>query len=77
VIYDEYGEQQDKQEFWNMALTWDGIGNKEYCKQHNDEYYFGDDETIISEIINKYNINPEYGEFYNDGLRFSIYNDFV
>lgn len=77
IIYNEYGEQQDKQEFWNMALTWDGIGNKEYYKQHKDEYYFDDNETIISEIINKYNINPEYGEFYNDGLRFSIYDDFV
>ena len=89
-IYDEYGEKQDKEDFFNMAITW-GYGEND--KGWDGETY-GDD-PINDEIrsANKYGIynktsfatfiencgyklNKYYSDFYSDGMRFSTSREF-
>ena len=72
IIYDEYGEVQDKEDFLNWVFNKEGIDGKEYYTnpKYNAHSYWGDSE----EAIRRFKIlgfKPEYGEFYSDGLRFS------
>ena len=74
-IYDEYGEKWDNWEFFNEALNWckDGLDSKEY--QTNPKYassrgtYYPDHER--NNFWRALGYEPEYYDFYSDGLRFS------
>lgn len=74
-IYDEYGEKWDNWEFFNEALNWckDGLDGKEY--QTNPKYasnrgtYYPDHER--NNFWRALGYEPEYYDFYSDGLRFS------
>ena len=75
VITDEYGEVQDPAEFLEMAFNWckDGLDGKEY--QTNPKYassrgtYYPDTER--NNFWRALGYEPEYYDFYSDGLRFS------
>ena len=75
VITDEYGEVWDNWEFFNEALNWckDGLDGKEY--QTNPKYadsrgtYYPDTER--NNFWRELGYEPEYYDFYSDGLRFS------
>lgn len=70
-IYDEYGKKQNKEKFWQMALTWctDGLdGDTSKC----DPYKPDDYDRIVSAGIKLTN----YHDFYSDGLRFSTSTEF-
>lgn len=75
VITDEYGEVQDPMEFLKMSFSWciDGLDSKEY--QTNPKYassrgiYYP--ETEKNNFWRDLGYNPEYYDFYSDGLRFS------
>lgn len=87
LIYDEYDELQDKEEFWNMALSW---GYKEDDKGWDSASY-----EAYERKENHYTSYPVTGEltdllkaegykfttytnsdFYSDGLRFAGYIEF-
>lgn len=72
LIYDEYGKLQDKQEFLEMAFNWKGTNCKEYYSKPENYSEFANlmDQRTIRKF-NREGFNPEYHEFYNDGLRFS------
>lgn len=87
VIYDEYGEQQDKEEFWNMALNWgyekgregwDGETYEEFAKKENPNYKPIRHETDYSKFIEQcgFKTNKYKTDFYSDGLRFATCTDF-
>ena len=73
VITDEYGEVWDNWEFFNEALNWckDGLDGKEY--QTNPKYEAGTyyPSTERDNFWRELGYEPEYYEFYSDGLRFS------
>lgn len=82
-IYDEYWEGKlDKQEFLKMALKWgygkeEGLDSKsyyEYCVAKGIRTFKNNYED---EYWRELGYNPTgYGDFYNDGLRFSTSMDF-
>ena len=88
LIYDEYNELQDKEEFWKMALEW---GND----RENGGWDAASYEKWEKEQGNKHNLYPVTGEltdllrregyeftsssnsdFYSDGLRFAGFTEF-
>jgi hypothetical protein len=82
-IYDEYDSPQDKDEFLNMALTWNddmcGTGDSlQYIKDYPNEYHY----KCTSELIDMFReegykfISYTQSDFYSDGLRFSTSCDF-
>lgn len=79
LIYDEYGELQDKDEFFEMALTWgfpDGIDGDEYAdKYENARNHY---ETEYTKFLEKkgFTLNKYRTDFYSDGIRFATYTDF-
>ena len=78
IISDEYGDVQDPGEFLDMAFNWckDGIDGKEY--QTNPKYnaypYYPDNER--NNFWRALGYEPEYYDFYSDGLRFSTSIEF-
>lgn len=72
VVYDEYDEQQDKQEFLDMAFNWKGTNCKEYYSNPDNYSPYSNlmDERTMR-MFRREGVDPEYHEFYNDGLRFS------
>ena len=88
LIYDEYGELQDKEEFWNMALTWgyekgnegwDSVSYDEFEKKENPNYrcypVTGDLTNLL--IKEGYEFTSDTNsDFYSDGLRFAGFTDF-
>ena len=88
VIYDEYGVQQDKEEFWNMALNWgykkdgeegwDGEAYEEWEMNRNPKYKPITHETDYSKFIEQcgFKTNKYKTDFYSDGLRFATSTDF-
>lgn len=74
-ITDEYDKAQDSAEFLEMAFNWckDGLDGKEY--QTNPMYaadrgtYYPDHER--NNFWRALGYEPEYYDFYSDGLRFS------
>lgn len=76
-IIDEYNEIQDKQEFLDWVFTKEGLSHKEYYNspEYNDRYIYCDDKQTI-EKWTSLGYEPEYGEFFNDGLRFSTCQNF-
>lgn len=77
-IFNEYGEKLSKDEFWNMVLSTmddDHIDNKEY---HTNPKYdkVCPDWSILERLFGYSKAEGNYGDYYNDGLRFARYTDF-
>lgn len=86
-IWNEYGEKQDKKDFWQMALKWgyeknnegwDGETYEEWEKEQNPNrrtYTYG---TDYSKFLEECGFTMcKYGsDFYSDGLRFATTTDF-
>ena len=75
VITDEYGEIQNASEFLNMAFNWcpDGLDGKKYetdpeYAEYRGSYY---PDTERNNFWRELGYEPEYYNFYSDGLRFS------
>lgn len=87
-IYDEYGEFQDKEEFFDMAINWttwrereawDSKSYEEYELLQNSNYrpYICSGEYIDILKSKGYKmISDTNSDFYSDGLRFSTNNQF-
>lgn len=80
-IYDEYGEEQDKGEFYDFSINkTDGLDIKSYYEQEGEEdnyHRYFDTPMVKSMRKCGYDIDAKYNsEFYSDGLRFATTNDF-
>ena len=86
-IWDEYGEKQDKEEFWQMAVDWgydkddegwDGETYEEWEKEQNPNRKTYDYHTEYSKFIEEcgFKLNMYGTDFYSDGLRFATCTDF-
>ncbi len=80
VIYDEYDEKQDKEEFFQMALNWnkkDGYDSDFYVNAHPKEYHLMCD-TELTDLLEQegYKLSEFKHDFYSDGLCFSTSTDF-
>lgn len=83
-IIDEYGVKQDKEEFWNMALTWcqpNGYDNDKFCEEEPSSAGILNSEMInfIKSLIKQgynYKLGKYNADFYSDGLRFCTSNNF-
>lgn len=86
-IYDEYGEKQDKKEFFDMAVNWttwqgkEAWDGKSYQKweesQGNSPWHSNGNDSYIQALRKcGFNIEWPYTDFYSDGLRFSTNTDF-
>ena len=79
LVYDEYYELQDKEEFWQMALTynkddWDAAG---YEQEHPKHIYPVTGELTDFLMAEGYQFTSRTNsDFYSDGLRFAGYTDF-
>ena len=82
-IYDEYGELQNKEEFWQMALNWTTWNGHEawdsdsYDRDNPNERKFScrNEYTYFLEDLG-YKLSEYKTDFYSDGLRFSTSTDF-
>jgi len=88
LVYDEYDELQDKEEFWQMALEWgydkdnegwDAVSYEAYERKQNNYYR----EYPITGELTDFLKSEGYeftsctnSDFYSDGLRFAGYTDF-
>lgn len=80
LIYDEYEELQDKEEFWQFALTynqedgWDAAGYEE----ENPKYIYSvtGELTDLLKVEGYQFTSRSNSDFYSDGLRFAGYTDF-
>lgn len=87
-VYDEYGEKQDKEEFfkeaiewttWNDREAWDSKTYAEYERKNNPNWkiYKCSGELVELLISEGYKmISEDYSDFYSDELRFSTSNEF-
>lgn len=86
-IYDEYGEKQDKEEFYNMAMNWgydkdnegfDGDSYEEFEKKQDPNYTPMNHENDYCRFIKECGFNPNKynSDFYSDGIRFSTSTEF-
>ena len=83
VIYNEYDEKQDKDDFFNMALNWeikDGYDHETYTEKHknNVSHFSNLYESCYVKFLKEqgFTINKGYADFYSDGLRFATTTDF-
>lgn len=82
-IYDEYGELQGKEEFFQEVLDWTKWNGKEawdsdsYYKDNPSEHRwsFRNEYTDFLEDLG-YKLSEDKSDFYSDGLRFSTSTDF-
>lgn len=82
-IYDEYGEQQDKDEFFKEALDWtkwnglEAWDSNTYHKEYPSEKVWSckNDYTDFLESLG-YILSDDKSDFYSDGLRFSTSTEF-
>lgn len=88
-VYDEYGEKQDKEEFWDMAINWTTWEDHEtgevkeawdadsYDKEFPNERKFScrNEYTDFLESLG-YKLSTYKSDFYSDGLRFSTSTEF-
>ena len=80
LVYDEYGEKQDKDEFLKMAFEWEpnGYDSISYHEDHPDENVWSLRDRQ-KKIIDFRHIDPsvfKYGwqyDFMMDGLRWSVF----
>lgn len=87
-IYDEYDELQDKEEFWNMALSWgytkdkeawDSASYEQYEIENNDKYTFYPVTGELTDLLKSEGFkftSLSNSDFYSDGLRFAGFTDF-
>jgi hypothetical protein len=72
-ITDEYNEVISAEVFLDMAFNWcvDGLDGKEYYTnpKHDAPMYYNDYTEDMK--WRELGYNPEYSDFYSDGLRFS------
>jgi hypothetical protein len=90
LIYDEYDELQDKEEFWKMALGWttwkdhktgktiEAWDGGSYEREHPTEnrWVNNTDLTKLLEAEGYEFTSYTKSDFYSDGLRFSTNTDF-
>lgn len=84
IIYDEYDEYQDKNDFWEMALTWeqedgfDSASYEEYNKREGGYHQYPITGELTDLLIdNGYKFTSySNSDFYSDGLRFSGFTEF-
>lgn len=87
VIYDEYGEKQDKEEFFKMAIEWgynkddegwDGESYEKWEQQQNPSYRPHIYKTEYAKFIEEcgFKLNEYNTDFYSDGLRFATCTEF-
>lgn len=79
-IFNEYDEKQNKDDFWNMALSWgkeDGWDFETYYSKHKDMHYL-DCSCDYTKFLEHYGfvMNKGKSDFYSDGLLFSTSTDF-
>ena len=86
VIYDEYGERQDKDEFWKMTFRMNTTSDGEpafdsylYEQKYPNEYTWICDNNLIRMFEQEgYKFTSRTrSDFYSDGLRFSTSTDFL
>ena len=74
MITDDYGKTYEPDEFLTMAFNWcvDGLDAKEYytSPRYGADWCYPDDPKIIARW-KRLGFNPEYYNFYSDGLVFS------
>ena len=81
LIYDEYDELQDKEEFWNMALSWgyeegnEGWDSASYEEKHTSYPITGELTDFLKKKGYKFTSNTN-SDFYSDGLRFAGFTYF-
>ena len=77
LIYDEYDELQDKEEFWQMALKEEGLDAAEYEREYSKHIYpvTGELTDLLKAEGYKFTTYTN-SDFYSDGLRFAGYIDF-
>lgn len=86
-IYDEYGDRQDKEEFWKMAIEWgyekedegwDGESYEEWEMKQNPNYKPFNHETDYSKFLKEcgFKLNKYNTDFYSDGIRFATCTEF-
>lgn len=79
MILDEYGEEQDKDVFWQEALAWepDGWDSASYEKEYKEHIYpvSGELTDLLRQEGYKFT-SYSNSDFYSDGLRFAGYTDF-
>ena len=88
LVYDEYYVLQDKEEFWQMTLSWgherndggwDSASYEAYEKQNNRNYtpypIIGELTDLLKADGYKFTSHTN-SDFYSDGLRFAGYTDF-
>ena len=77
LIYDEYDELQDKEEFWQMALKEEGWDAAEYEREYSKHIYPVTGElTDLLKAEGYQFTSRSNSDFYSDGLRFAGYTDF-
>lgn len=80
LIYDEYNELQDKEEFWKMTLEWgqpNGWDSAGYEKEYKEHIYpvTGELTDLLRQEGYKFTSSTN-SDFYSDGLRFAGFTDF-
>lgn len=77
VLFDEYGEWKDKEEFLEFAFNKDGIDSLEYQKEYPSEKIWSEVERQRMWAKLGYTFKSPYqSDFYSDGLRFSTSVEF-
>lgn len=88
-VFDEYGEKQDKEEFFDMAVNWvtwrdrktgeikEAWDSKTYHEEAKERIYTCDNELVryLSEHGTEF-ISESRTDFYSDGLRFATTIEF-
>ena len=79
VVIDEYDEIQDKKEFLEMAFNWEpnGWDSLKYNAKYPDKYHysFSKEQEIYKELGYMFCTGYQT-DFFNDGLRWTIFNNF-
>lgn len=88
LVYDEYDELQDKEEFWQMALSWgydkddEGWDSASYEKcerSHRSNYTSYPVTGALTDYLRSQGItftSTSNSDFYSDGLRFAGFIEF-
>ena len=88
LVYDEYHELQDKQEFWQMALSWgygkenegwDAASYEAYERSQNKNYVSFPVTGELTDLLKSEGYvftSWTNSDFYSDGLRFAGFIDF-
>ena len=84
LVYDEYEEEQNKEDFWKDALAWgqsdgwDAASYEEYERKHSNYTQYpvtGELTDLLRQEGYKFTSRSN-SDFYSDGLRFAGFTDF-